>query len=521
MTQSFTWKIGGEAGFGIMSTGLIFAKTLARMGLYAFDYSEYPSLIRGGHNVMSVHFGGEPVWAQEQGVDLLVALNQETLTRHQAEIKPNGNILADFEEMNKIIAQLGLSVIMSNNFTLGASIAYFCLPLEPLLEEISDNFKIKGEKVITDNQKAARAGFDYAKKKYTTNYCINLSDKKELLVMTGNEAAALGAIAAKSDFYASYPMTPSSSVLHYLAVKSVETGMIVRHAEDEIGVINEALGASFAGAKAMVGTSGGGFALMTEAVSLAGITELPLVILISQRPGPATGMPTWTEQGDLQMAMRAGHGEFPKIVLAPGDIEETFNLTQKAFYLAQKYRLSVILLLDKYLSESHKTVEKLKISAKGGLEDQQIKNSFYRANSYEHTNDGHTSEDAEVRKKQVGKRLEKTDQYLREDVELPQLYGDPKAKITLIGWGSTKGPVLEAISNKQLAINYLHFTHLWPFPKNLKLPENLVLVENNATAQLGQVIRQETGIEIKNKLLKYDGRPFYPEEIEAYVGKAI
>jgi 2-oxoglutarate ferredoxin oxidoreductase subunit alpha len=515
-----------------MSTGLVFAKTLARMGLYTFDYAEYPSLIRGGHNIMAVRFGAEPVWAQERGVDLLVALDQQTVIEHKKELKSGGNILADFGEVNKIIVRLGLPVIMSNNFTLGASMAYFCLPLEPLLEEIGENFKSKGQKIVKGNQRAARAGFEYAKQKYQTNYCILLlKKKKELLVMTGNEAAALGAIVAGCNFYAAYPMTPSSSVLHYLAAKAEQTGMIVRHAEDEIGVINEALGASFAGARAMVGTSGGGFALMTEAVAMAGMAELPVVILVSQRPGPATGMPTWTEQGELQMSLRAGHGEFPKIVLAPGDIEEVFVLTQKAFYLAEKYRVPVIILLDKYLSESHKTIEKSKLAK---LVNPPINNKrislggFYQANSYEHDEAGYTTEGAKARKRQVERRLAKIDQYLQEDIEPPQFYGDPRAKLTLVGWGSSKGPVLQAINDlsadkagSRLAISYLHFTHLWPFPKNWRLPEKSVLIEDNATGQLGQLICQETRREIKDKLLKYNGRPFYPEEIETYVRRTI
>lgn len=259
---------------------------------------------------------------------------------------------------------------------------------------------------------------------------------------------------------------------------------------------------------------------MNEAVSLAGMAETPLVIVVVQRPGPATGMPTWTEQGDLQFIIRSGHGEFPKIVLAPGDVSEAFELTVEAFNLAEIYKTPVFVVSDKYLAESHKSLERSKLKAD---RSPKLSRRSPKANSYEHLDDGHTTESSEERIKQVDKRNQKTETYLKNHFQGPRLYGSQRADVTLVGWGSTKGPVLQAISNLESpTFSYLHFNRVWPLNSDLVGAElgkykKLVLVENNSTGQLGQLLRQETGIEIKDKLLKYDGRPFYPEEVLKHV----
>ncbi|MBI4991051.1 2-oxoacid:acceptor oxidoreductase subunit alpha, partial [Candidatus Gottesmanbacteria bacterium] len=292
-----------------------------------------------------------------------------------------------------------------------------------------------------------------------------------------------------------------------------------------------------------------------EAVSLAGITETPVVIVMGQRPGPATGMPTWTEQGDLLFILHAGHGEFPKILLAPGDMDEAYKLTIEAFNLADKYQTPVFIMADKYLLEGHQSIEKFKIQSskfkidRGKLLTQEellkisnykryqitddgispraipgMKGSLHQANSYEHVEDGHTTEDAAERIKQVDKRNRKAATYLRDDAKLPQLYGKSDMPLTVISWGSMKGPVLAAMEDFPDRFNFLHFSHIWPLPKEkltqtLKSLKNTLLVENNSTGQLGQIINMVTGVEIKNKLLKYSGRPIYPEEVLEKVEK--
>jgi len=584
MRISFTFKIGGPAGLGIMTTGLIFSKAAARSGFHIFDCIEYPSLIRGGHNVMETHFAREPVYAQKRGVDLLVALNKDTVELHKHELKDGAGIMYGPEQftltpddfagkhielipvpLNKIIESTGVPKIMENNVTVGAAAALFGFKLETIYSIIEDIFSDKGEEVINENKKAAQGGYEHIKQNNLRipsfeQHRLEASEsvRRDYAVLTGNEAVGIGAIALGCQFYVAYPMTPSSSLLHYMAFHAQQTGMVVRHAEDEIGVISEAIGASFAGVRSMCGTSGGGFALMNEALSLDGLTETPLVIFLAQRPGPATGMPTWTEQGDLLFAIRAAHGEFPKIVLAPGDVEESMLLTAKALNLADRYQTPVIILSDKYLAESHQSIDSTKLRTYGKIDRgklefnpepsdqiqdyQRYKDTedgispriipgtrgfHFQANSYEHVPDGHTSESAEERIRQVNKRFRKQTTYLQRDFELPKTYGAEDADVAVVTWGSMKLPVLEALEYRDWCvrdqkIKLIHFTHVWPMDGDrvkemLEKEKQIVLIENNSQSQLGQLIRQETGILIEKRLLKYDGRPIYPEEVMEFL----
>lgn len=567
-----TWKIGGEAGFGIMTTGVMFSKLATRHGLHIFDYIEYPSLIRGGHNVYEVCLDDEEVFSQEKGVDLLFALNQETIDLHKGEMKPGGllaydaeNTKADETELKnkqvilypipyiRLTREAGALKVMENNVALGASAALLGMELEILNQLIADTFASKGEKIITPNQAAAKIGYEYVLKNPPADLKtkIKKQENQPQLVLTGNEACVLGAIAGGCKFYAAYPMTPSSAALALMADIGARHGVVVKHAEDEISVINMAIGAGYAGVRAMVGTSGGGFSLMVEGLGLAGMTETPLVILMGQRPGPATGMPTWTGQGDLQFLIHASQDEFPRFVLTPGDINEVFYLTAEAFNLAEKYQTPVFVVTDKYIAEGHKSTRvfdtgKIKIDrgklmswelgetvkdylrykvTDDGLPERALpgmKQAIFTANSYEHNEYGYSTEDCKERTDQVDRRNRKISEYLK---NLPEqnLYGPPTADLTLVAWGSTKGPVLEALHQLKSegfakTVNFLHITHAWPAPvdslkKHLLGAAKMLLIEGNSQAQMGQVIRQETGIKIENKLLRYDGRPFYPEDI--------
>ncbi len=575
---NLTIKIGGEAGFGIMTTGLLLGKIATRSGYHAFEYTEYPSLIRGSHNVVGVRISDEKVYSQEEKVDVLLCLNADTYKRHIAEMREGGMVVYDRDktEIDKIrdtsrtdiayvhvpfarILQEGaLPTVMLNNIALGALMHLIGADFGILKDLISENFAKKGEEVIEKNVQASELGQNKAKESKPEGYKVKIPKKENVIsrmYLSGNEAVGLGSIAAGCKLYVAYPMTPASALLHYLAAKAEKSGMVVKHAEDEISVINMALGASWAGVRSMVGTSGGGFALMVESVSLAGITETPIVIVMVQRPGPATGMPTWTEQGDLLFILHAGHGEFPKIVLSPGDAGEAYQMATEAFNLADKYQTPVFILSDKYLSEGKQsidrkeieeykfeinrgkllTAEKLAAFPKGGYkrylltEDgispraiPGLPNSLQQANSYEHIEDGHTTEDAQERIKQVDKRNRKIKTYLSADFKMPQLFGPKDAELTIVSWGSMKGPVLQAMQDCGNKFNYLHFTHLWPMDKEkvsqvLKNLKKTLLVENNSTAQLGQLLQMVTGVELDNKLLKYDGRPVFPEEILAKI----
>jgi 2-oxoglutarate ferredoxin oxidoreductase subunit alpha len=565
--MQYTWKIGGEAGFGIMTTGLLFAKIAARSGYNTFDFVEYPSLIRGGHNAYDVTFGDEKVSVLKPSIDLLICLNKETYDLHKHKMAKDGLIVFDPEQFSpdtetgsiaipfsKILKELNGQVIMKNMVALGASLALLGADLSELVAILGQQFGKKGDAIISLNRSFAEKGYEEVKKSYSTQIRshLNKRDSQKKMVLTGNEAFAYGAVAADCRFYAAYPMTPSSGVLTALAAWGKKTGMVVRHSEDEIAVINSALGASFAGVRSAVGSSGGGFALMVEAVSLAGITELPLVIFISQRPGPATGMPTWTEQADLLFSIHSGHGEFQKIVLAPGDHQEMIEMTMYAFDMADKYQLPVIVLSDMLLSESHASVAfeevqdyigkhkpnrgKLLKTAEipynryaitdDGVSPRLIPGQegiFYQANSYEHLEDGHTTESAEERIKQVEKRNRKWETYLNTDFILPQIYGNTESAETIfVGWGSTKGVAVEAVKQaEQLGkkIAYIHFSSLYPLHEK-KINEffspfikKCVLVENNATAQLGKLLRMETGIFIEQKIVRFDGRPLTANQL--------
>ena len=571
--MTFSWKIGGEAGFGIMTTGLLFSKIASRLGYYILDYVEYPSLIRGGHNAYEVCVSDGEVTALKKEIDVLVCLNEETFHKHRNRLNSQSLVLYDKEEfdftdnfnkvnvrLKKILTNLKGQAVMKNTIALGASLSILGGKIEVLLDLIAEQFKKKGDEIVRFNQNFAIAGYEEVKKNYSfliKNFLIEKEEKKEKLVVSGNEAFSLGAVFADCRLYAAYPMTPSSSVLHTLASWQEKTGMIVRHSEDEIAVINTALGASFAGVRAAVGTSGGGFSLMVESLSFAGVAEIPVVVLLAQRPGPATGMPTWTEQGDLLFAVFSGHGEFPKIVLSPGDQKEMIELTLKAFNLADIYQTLVIVVSDMYLSEGHKSVErdwvdkivreyqirrgKINLSQKenpqkleiflrykiteDGISEKILPGTtgyFYQENSYEHLEDGHTTEEAKPRKDQVEKRLRKWQTYLKNDFQLPKFYGNEKAEIVFISWGSTKGIVLEAqkrLKEKGIETGFYHFNHIYPLDKEKvsqllkKDNERYLLVENNALGQFGKILAMETELDFEEKILRYDGRPITVEQI--------
>ncbi len=573
IVNSLSWKLGGEAGFGIMSAGLIFARACSRGGLNVFVINEYPSLIRGGHNVSHVWVMERKITSQYYPVDLLVALNEETIELHKNELNPRGAILYDGDKttltaeglgrddvnlypvpLEKIATETGERTIMRNTVALGASIALVDYDLEVLNGVIRDTFASKGDKVVNPNLAAAKAGYDYIKENFPKSSfrCkLNMVEGKEPKpLIAGNEAIALGAIQAGCKFYSAYPMTPASPILHFMAAHERRFGMIVKHTEDEIAAINMAIGAAYAGVRAMAGTSGGGFSLMVESLGLAGQIEVPLVIVVAQRPGPATGLATWTAQGDLRFVIHAAQGEFPRLVAAPGDMEECFYTAIDAHNFAERYQIPVIILEDKYLSESSKSVEKFDVSnveidrgciaRPEDLEAEEItfkryeftetgismrafpgqKGGIHNAGGEEHDVYGFMSEDAENRRKMVEKRMRKLDLAAKE-LPKPKVYGDESSDILVIGWGSTKCPMLEAMSvleEDDLKVKFLHLNWIIPFPiedvrKLMDSASKTVLVEGNFTAQLGSLIREKTMRDVDHKILKYDGRPFYPEDI--------
>lgn len=566
--RDVTWAIGGEAGFGIMASGTMLAKAFSRTGYGVIAINEYPSLVRGGHNFVSVRITTEQVTAPKQEIDILVALNRETVSVHKKDLAEHAYVMVDPKDGSWNASELGSTIecipvpffelvtaaggdlVMRNTVAIGATLALLGKELEMLSAVVRDQFKGKGEKVIADNIEIAQKGYNYIQKQYAAMDRYRLEEgtvKEPQLVMNASEAVALGAVAGGMKFAAIYPMTPINALIPIFADHAAELGVVYKQPEDEIAGINMAIGASLAGARSMVATSGGGFALMVEAVSMAGIMEVPIVINLGMRPGPATGMPTWTEQGELQMVLRAGHGEFPRIIIAPGDVEEAFELTKQAFTLADTYQTPVFILTDKYINETlwqlpqeRVTMEQLTSSpsvpkqtpfkrydmtSSTGISKRSFpgqKACEYVANSYEHDEYGYTTEDAQTRKNMVEKRLRKMDT-IKQQIPAPTVYGKPDADVTFVSFGSLKGVVLEAIrmlENEGLHANGVHFSYVFPMVEEtvkrlIGTAKRLICVEQNATGQLASLIREETGISIDEQWHKYDGREWTTEELVA------
>lgn len=591
--MNFAWKISGEAGFGITTVGLAFSKICTRHDLQIFDYAEFPSLIRGGTTSYEISISNERIGTLKQYLDMLVCLRQDAFDQNKDRLTPHTIVLYDQDTVSvqgefiqipipyrEIRSRHKASQVMVNTISLGATIAILDWDLSSLESLLREEFGRKGEDVITHNYTLAKEGWDKAKQVIATvpELASRIADSlaqyphitthrqstamRTSLILSGNEAFALGSVVADCRAYYAYPMSPSSSVLTVLAAWAKDTGMIVRHVEDEIGVINEALGSSYVGIRSAVGTSGGGFALMVEAISYAGVAELPLVVYLAQRPGPATGLPTWTGQGDLLFAVHAGHGEFPKIVLAAGDAEELLMLSAEAYNLADVYQVPVIVISDKYLAESHLSIPRSSFDTlvsryevrRGKITSQTTQERYLRyqdtqdgiseylipgvqqgpywqANSYEHLEDTHTTEDASEVIRQVNKRARKMDTYLTSgDYKAPQVIGDIEhASVIFVSYGSNKAPIIaaqEILGGVGVQSAYIHFTHLYPMKAEMIRPlfnrtGRYIFVENAHDGQFAKLIRQECAIDIENTLLRYDGRPHLAHEIASSVQHMI
>lgn len=568
MKTDITWGIGGEAGFGIMSSGTMLAKTFSRAGYGVIAGNEYPSLIRGGHNFVSVRVTTALARAPKKTLQILIALNKETVVLHQEELEEHGYLVYDEkeyawkqEEFSRPVTLISIpftdlvkenngDAVMRNTIALGVTMGLLGKDISLLVEVIKDQFKGKNEQLITDNIAVATTGYDYVKKHYPQYGDMSLAGgtvQEPQLVMNASEAVALGAVAGGMKFAAIYPMTPINALIPLFADHAEELGIVYKQPEDEIAGITMAVGASLGGARSMVATSGGGFALMVEAVSMAGIMEVPVVVDLGMRPGPATGMPTWTEQGELQMVLRAGHGEFPRIILAPGDVEESYVLAKDAFDLADEFQTPVFILTDKYINETQwqlkrslltspvatktKTTassepmdfKRYAVSAANGVSARSFagtKDQEYLANSYEHDEYGYTTEEATMRKLQVEKRMRKMDA-IRKRAPKPELFGEENADITFLTFGSLKGVVLEAmeiLKKDGIKAKLMHFSWVYPLVESdikplLLAEKRLVAVEQNATGQFASLLREETGVTIAERWNKYDGRQWQPEEI--------
>jgi 2-oxoglutarate ferredoxin oxidoreductase subunit alpha len=553
--------IGGQAGQGMQTSGQLLAKSLLKLGFFVSTLQSYHSRIRGGHNYYQIRLASEPVHSMTRHVDILLAFDKNTLLEHQGELKADSICIYNTEKievdtsrlkgrfltlaMSQVFPEAVANEIFTNVVYLGALAELLNCPDAEVEKIVAGSFK-KGEEVVEKNIAAYRAGRKFARDAKFGGAAlaeVRPTAPGRSLVLHPNEAIALGALAAGCKFYTAYPMTPSSTILETMAQYMSAAKVVVEQAEDEVAALNMVLGASFAGVRAMTGSSGGGFALMVEALSLAGMLEVPAVIALAMRPGPATGLPTRTEQGDLEFAIYAGHGEFARALLSPGTHEECFYFTAHAFNLADRYHIPAFVLTDQHLSDLYTNVPGLDLKKitrdPGPMAGEDAQQLTYQltadgvsprlipgrgpglvvVDSDEHTEDGHLTEDLEVRKKMVEKRLRKVELLKREYI-MPEVQGALKDHLVMC-WGSNRGVALDVVAYLQKQgkrVSFMHFKQVWPLPgerlRALLLEyKNLIMVENNATGQFARVLQAETGVEIPRRVLKYDGKPFLFEDL--------
>lgn len=545
----------GEAGQGIDTVTSIFASILKNSNLNIFSCKEYMSRIRGGHNSEEVRVSSNKIGAFLDRIDILVAFSKADILHLKKRISNETIIITEETRLDesfcsgcqlisvpfsKKSSEIG-SKIFSNAIALGVICGLFKVEFSIIENALIESFSDKAEDIIEKNKTAVKYGYDLA----IGIKNINIEMQKDFstvndVLMNGAEAVSLGCIAGGCDYIAAYPMSPATGLLTFMAKHQNYFGILVEQADDEIAAINQVLGAWYAGSRAMTSTSGGGFSLMTEAVSLAGMIESPVVIHLAQRPGPATGLPTRTEQGDLQLALYSGHGEFPRIIYAPSSLEEAFYLSHKAFNSADKFQVPVFILTDQYFLDSYSNLPPFDVRevlvenfvpktsseykryelTEDGVSPRGIPafgDGLVCVDSDEHTESGYITESSDVRVSMVNKRLGKMDS-IRGEVISPELIGGIDYKNLIISWGSTFLIVKEALElSGRTDTSLLHFSQVYPLATDalayFKLAETVVVIENNATGQFGSLLKLEYDIKIHQQILKYDGSPFSVEEL--------
>jgi 2-oxoglutarate/2-oxoacid ferredoxin oxidoreductase subunit alpha len=567
-------RAGGQAGDGIASIGETISRCFSRMGWHVFGLNAYQSVIRGGHVWYQARTSETRPYSQGDQADVLYALDKQTVAVHAASLRQGGTIVYDPEkfavpesELPAGVKALGVPTlefarkytsqsILQNAAGMGASAYLAGIPLDLLHEVLRDSFGRKAGDVVDWNLGASTAGYEFAQQHAgASDHAISKRGAPKLL-MTGNSAIALGAAAAGLKFLAQYPMTPASTIMHWLAAHSQSLGVVVKQAEDELAAIHMAIGASFGGVRSMTATSGGGFSLMVEALGMAGMTETPVVVVESQRSGPSTGLPTKTEQGDLNLMLGAGQGEFPRAILAPSHPAEAYRATIKAFQLAEEWQTPILLASDLHLSENTMSVDREEIPTdipvpslytvepngheykryqytESGVSPRALPGQpglQFVAGSDEHDEKGHLVSDVKSgipvwvaeRTRMMQKRMKKL-AGITAAADPPAWEGPADANLTFVAWGSTIGAIRDAmviLNARGEKTNLLHFPTVYPLDADRVRAEfaktrNTLLVEANYSGQFGHLLRAETGIHLTDRLLKYDGEPFYPHEVVA------
>ncbi len=544
-------RIAGEAGQGVDTTGNVLAGAFASLGVYVFASQNFMSRIRGGLNWFDIRTGDAELFAGRQKAELLVALTAEALEKLRDDVAEGGAILFSGAEADGAIAiefttiakEVGGSAIMANSVAAGAVFAVLGYEIEPLLAHLAAMLGKKGDKVVQANHACVRKGYELAQARGTRLAAPKPAGAPRA-VYAGSMAVGLAAATAGVKFVTSYPMSPSTATFTYLASVADEYGIVVEQAEDEIAAINMICGAAYGGVPAMTTTSGGGFALMAEGLSLAGVAELPVFIMLAQRPGPATGLPTHTAQEDLKFVISAGHGEFARAVFAPGTPQQAYELTRRALEIAHEYQTPAIVLTDQHLADLLKTSPPLDESyrpidrhivtdppddylsyklTESGVSPRALPGSgaVVVADSHEHTEDGHITEEPDVRVRMQDKRLAKQKGMAGHALQ-PELYGPQDAERLLVCWGSTYGPCREAVDlinggSSKAQVAMLHFGQVWPIDVETARRaidgKAVTCVEGNSTGQFASVLRSLGVLAECNTMLKYDSLPFTGEEI--------
>lgn len=557
MAEELTIKIAGEAGQGMQAISAVLAKAFKKAGLHLFVNNDFMSRIRGGNNFSQLRISVNPVYTLRRKSDITVSMDKESIELHKSAMADKGTMILDKQKFNitdnaaaffdvpfyDMAKKAGGSELFANSAACGVVVGITRLDFRYVEDALREIFADKTPEIIKANVDTARLGYDFARSNFKSDiFSVKESKPNGNLLMNGNEAIALGAIRGGCKFYSAYPMSPSTGIMENVSRYAKDFNIIVEQAEDEIAAINMIIGASFAGVRSMCATSGGGFALMVEGLSLSGMLETPIVAVDAQRPAPATGFPTRTEQADLDFLIHAGHGEFARAVFSPGTVEQAFYLTVKAFNLAEKYQIPVLIMTDQHLADSSRDIEvfdlgKAKVERHRISKEDSKKVAGYKryqltetgvsplavpswiedviyADSDEHTEEGHITEDAKIRVSMVEKRFYKKMALLSREIEEPTGYQIKDADIVLVGFGSTYGAMKEACDTmKDKKAGFVHLSQVWPFPsdhiiKLLKGSKKTATVENNAGAQLAKLIRRSTGIEVNGSILKFDGRPF-------------
>lgn len=507
--MSLTILIGGKAGQGINKVSEIISNTLVKYGYYTFNYRDYQSLIRGGHNFNNLCISSTPIESHESRAGILVAFDERTVKTHKGSLLENA-ITITAEQFKEEGRNLNVALAGCLTKILG-------VPFVELKNEIKAQIKNSKEAIS-----AAKKGYDSQKDIYKLKKL-----KHKLTILSGSQAVAIGARNSGLDMYIAYPMTPATGALHELANEQIKNNLMVYQAENEIAAASMALGCSFAGKKTMTGTSGGGFDLMGESLSMQGISEIPLTVYLASRVGPGSGVPTYSAQSDLDIALRNGHGEFPRFVIAPGNPTETIEKTSEALFLAEKYGALSVLLSDKHLAESEfSSTEKPAKTPKFEIKRKLPGKDVIKASSYEADRFGNVTESALMTEKNVNRRTKKYEDakiFIHKNFEMIKIHGKKNSKNLIIGWGSTSGAIKDAI--KGLDAKFLQVIYCKPLSpqikKEMEKANNIILVECNVTGQLGRLIREKTGIKIENRLLKYNGRPFRSDELKKYIKEII